>query len=335
MIIRLFRQSYLSQYLLLLLLHGILWISVFIFPPALHEVMHPFLNPAYSLLTQLLGNNPVVYVVVGFIVVLASAIVFNHTLEKHDLTSKNVLIPALVLIFLLGMIPSLQTLHQAMIPGLIMIFVLNQVFEIYTREDPHAQVFYAGFLIAVSSMFYFPSIAFLLFVWFTFIVFSIYRWREWTIVVFGFLTPYILLWTYFFWTDQLFEVFQSYGQYFTPKAIFQLDLSPTVLNIILLSIVVLIFLRAFLQQTVTVQENIISVRKRFFASIQFLIIALAAFVFSGNLTTYHITFLLIAMAIFIQGFIVRMNRNLVAEIVFGILLVGTLINHFYIALLSL
>lgn len=335
MIIRIFRQSYLTQYLLLLLLHGILWTAVFIFPPALHEVTYPFLNPAYALLTQWLGTHPIVYVIVGFVVVLASALALNHTLEKYDLSSKNALIPALVLIFLSGMIPALQTLHQAMIPGLIMIFVLNQVFEIYTREEAYTQVFYSGFLIALSSMFYFPSIAFLLFVWFTFIVFSIYRWREWLIVLFGFLTPYFLLWTYFYWTDQLYTVFESYAQYFTPKAIFQLDLSPTVLNIILLSIVILFFLRAFLQLTLSVQENIISVRKRFWASVQFLIITIAAFVFSGNLTTYHITFLLIAMAIFIQGFIVKLNRYLVLEIVFGILLIGTLINHFYIALLSL
>jgi hypothetical protein len=335
MIVRVFRQSYLSQYLLLLLLHGILWISAFIFPPSLHEVMHPFLNPAYSWLTDLLGNNPIVYVTVGFVVVLVSAVVFNHTLEKYDLTATNALIPALVLIFLSGMIPSLQTLHQAMIPGLIMIFVLHQVFEIFTQEEAYSQVFYSGFLIALGSMFYFPSIAFLLFVWFTFIVYSIYRWREWIIVLFGFLTPYLLLWTYFFWTDQLFGAFEAYGQYFTPKAIFQLDLSPTILNIIVLSIVVLLFLRAFLQLTLAVQENIISVRKRFWASVQFLIITIASFVFSGNLTTYHITFLLIAMAIFIQGFIVRINRYLLAEIVFGILLIATLFNHFYIALLSM
>lgn len=335
MIIRTFQKSYLTQYIFLALLHLLLWGGAFISPQLPANSTNAFLGPAYTLLVFLLGSNPYIYVGIGFVLVLFSSAIFNHSLEKNNLTGSNSLIAGMVFIVLMSLFPSLQTLHQALIPGLLMIIVLDYVFDIFSMEEAYTKVFNSGFFIAISSFFYFPSIAFLLFVWFSFILYRLYNWREWVILLFGFLTPYIILWTYFFWTDDLAMVFQAYGEYFTPKAIFTHPAGNTILNYVSFGLVVLMFIRSFFIQVYHLQENVISVRKRFWAVILFLIISLISFLFSGSNTQLHFVSIQVSMALVIQGMMFKLKKFFFTELVLGILIILLLINNYYVAIQSL
>lgn len=335
MIIRVFRKSYLLQYILLVLLHLLLWGGAFLSPsaPALPE--NKFISPGFYLLTSLTGNNPYAMVSLAFILVFAAALAFNYTLEKNGLSETNSLIPAFTLIVMMSLLPSLQTLHQALIPGIMMIIVLDNVFNIFTEEEAYLKTFNSGFYVAISSFFYFPSASFILFVWFTFIVYSLYNWREWVIVFFGFLTPYILLWTYYFWTDELLLAFQSYSRYLTPKAIFSFGSAINFINYFSLGLVIILFFRSFVLQAATMHENVISIRKHFWSLILFFAVSLLTLLFSGNLTEYHLVFLQISFAMVIQGLMFRIKRYLITELMFGILIILLVINSYYTAFQSI
>lgn len=335
MIIRIFLKSYMMQYIFLVLLHLLLWGGAFISPQMPTAPENLFLGPAHSLLMHLLGNNPWVHVTIAFVLVLMASLVLNNTLDKNNLTGKNSLVAAMIFILLMSLFPSLQTLHQAMIPGLLMIIVLDFIFAVFTTEEAYTKVFNSGFLIAFSSFFYFPSIAFLLFVWFTFILYRLYNWREWVILLFGFLTPYLLLWSYFFWTDELGLAFQAYGEYFTPKAIITHPAGNTILNYASLGLATLFFFRAFFIQAIHLQENVISVRKRFWAVILFLVISVISFLFSGNLTQLHFIFIQVSMALILQGMMFKLNRYFISELALGIFIVLLLVNNYYVAFQSL
>lgn len=334
MLIRTFKKSYLLQYLLLALFHLILWGGAFIKPFNPPSPENPLLNPAYSLVLYLLGDNPYIYVLLGFLLVMAASLVFNYTLEKNELAGSNSLIPAFTFIIVMSLFPGLQGFYPSLVAGLLIIFMLDLVFDIYTMEDAYSKVFYSGFLIAISSFFYFPSVGFLLFMWFVFILYRIYRWREWVILIFGFLSPYILLWTYFFWIDELTQVFHAYGQYFTPKAVFNYTFNLTILNYISMGLVVILFFRAFLTLTIHIQENVISVRKRFWAVILFLIVSILSFLFSGNLSQYHVVFIQVSMAMIIQGLLFMVKRVVLTEIFLGVIIILILINNYYLAFQS-
>ena len=335
MIVRTFKKSYLPQYLFLLLLSAVLWAGAFISPPVPLATENVYLQPGYSALLNLLGDNPRILVGMALLIMLASALVFNFSLEKNGLSGANSLIPAMVFILVSGLFPSLQTLHQAAVPGFFIIIVLHHVFDILTEEEPYPIVFNAGFYIGISSLFYFPSIVFVLFVWLTFIVYRLYSWRDWVILVFGFLTPYVLLWTYFFWTDELAAAFSAYGQYFKPKAMYDFGSALTLLNYFSLGLVVLLFIRGFFLQVVTMQENVISIRKRFWAVILFFFVCLVSFVFSGNLAQFHVIFMQIAAALIIQGFIFNLHRYFLTELMLWLLVVLMAANNFYVAFQSL
>lgn len=331
MIIRTFKKSYLPQYLFLVLLSVLLWGGAFLTPPLPAAADNFYLNPGHTTLLHLLGNSPYVMVALAFVIMLASALVFNYTLEKNGLSGANSLIPALVFVLVMGLIPSLQTLHQAMIPGFLIIIVLHYVFDIFTEEEAYPKIFNAGFFIAISSFFYFPSIAFLLFVWLTFIVYRLYNWREWIILVFGFLTPYVLLWTWFFWSDELALAFQAYAQYFRPKVMFDFGSGITILNYFSLALALALFIRGFFTQAISLQENVISVRKRFWSVSLFFLVSLASFLFSGSLAQFHIIFIQISFALIIQGLMFNLERYFVTELMTWILLALIVINNYYVA----
>lgn len=334
MIIRTFKKSFLQQYLFLFVLSLILWGGSFISPPELTGTGNTYLNPGWALLNTVLGNNPYVLVSLAFLLMLSGAILFNATLEKSGLSEVNTLIPALVYVLVMSLFPDLMTLHQALIPGLLSIVILFLVFNIYADEQAYDRVFNSGFVIAIGSFFYFPSIVFILFVWATFIVYRLYSWREWVILLFGFLTPYVLLWTWFFWNDELHLAFEAYGTYFTPKSLFSYHTGITLLNYFPAGLIVLLFLRAFAIQAISMQEKVISVRKNFWSATLFFFLSLASMVFSGKLAYLHAVFVLVSMAVVIQGLMFRLKSYFWTELIIWLTIVLILVNNYYVAFQS-
>ena len=335
MILRIFRKSYLPQYLILAVLATLLWGGAFVSPPGLPDAGNPYLNPGYDLLIRMFGNNPLLYALTAFLLMLASALLFNLTVEKNGLSESNSLIPAFIFILVMSLFPSLQTLHPAMIPGFLAVVVLYHVFDIYTEAEAYPKVFNSGFYIALSSFFYFPSIVFLLFVWSTFVVYRLYSWREWVILLFGFLTPYVLLWTWFFWADELALVFDAYRAYFSPKWMPGIPQGLTILNYVSAGLLAFLFIRGLFTQALSMQEKVISVRKRFWAVILFFLVALASFLFSGNLAQYHMVFIQLSFALVIQGLMFHLRKVIITDILLWLILVLVLFNNYYVAFLSL
>ena len=222
MLINFFKTSYLLQYLLLILLGGVLWAGSFINPLEVAG-SNELLTPGYNLLLDIIGYNSWLSVILAFILTISGAFLFNYTLSKNELISKNTLIAALVYIVLMSHSVSSMSLNPAIIASFLLIIVMHFIFQVYSKVEAYHQVFYAGFLTGIASFFYIPSLFFILFIWFTFIVYSLYYWREWLIVLLGFITPYLFLWTYFFWFDKLDLVFNAYNWYFSNITLFHFD----------------------------------------------------------------------------------------------------------------
>ncbi|MCD4729530.1 MAG: hypothetical protein K8R74_02940, partial [Bacteroidales bacterium] len=152
-----------------MLLTIILWIEAIIHPQVNPVDAESFLTPGYSLLFSLLNDNYVLNVIIALALVISGALVFNYSLSKFDLVPKNTLVPAMVYIVLMSHSPSLLNLHSAALPALFTVLILYYLFQVYTEEEAYSQTYNIGLLIGISSLFYFPSIFFILFVWLTFI----------------------------------------------------------------------------------------------------------------------------------------------------------------------
>jgi len=331
MIIRVFNKSYLVQYFLLVLLQFVLWFGAFLNSPVPEPVINEYLTPGYTLLYHLLGEYHLASTFTTFFIILFGALAFNYSIEKQELSSKNALFPAFFFILVMSIQPSLFTLHQALIPLLLFIILMYYTFAIYSEEESYIKVFNSGFLIAVGSMFYLPFIYFLAFFWLTFISYRIYKWREWIIVLLGFLTPYILLFTYYFWIDELFLLFDAYANYFTKMTLIKAIPDFSILDFVIVGMVILLFFNAFARVYINLQENVINVRKRYWSASLLFIVSVIGLLISGKTAENQMVFLFFSMAIIIVGLFSRLKRYFWTELYVILLLILVILNNYSFA----
>jgi hypothetical protein len=327
MLIGFYRKSYLFQYVFLVLITGILWISTFLVQGGQIPGTDPLLQPAYALILKIIGYNDFIGKIIALALVITQAFLFNQILIQHDLVPKNTLLPALVFLILISHSEQLLHLGPALISTFILLFVLHLLFQVYTEEEAYSQIFNAGFLVAISSFIYYPSVFFILFIWLTFIVFRLYKWREWLIPLIGAGIPYIFLLTYYFWTDSLIPALEAYlnyfGSLFPPRFSFKLEL----MDYIISGMIAFLFLWSLLRTATEIQEKNIGVRKRFWSVFWFLFIAMIIFVFEDLQDTSHLVLLTIPLTIYIARGLSQVKKKKWVEVVFWILLLLIAYNN--------
>lgn len=331
MLIHFFRKSYIFQYIMLVLLAIILWLGALIHPYVIPIDSESILTPGYLLLLSLLQDNYLLQVILAMLLVISGAMVFNYSLTKYDLVPKNTLVPAMVYVVLMSYSPSLLGLHPVALPAFFTVLILFYLFQVYTEEEAYPQIFNIGLLIGISSMFYFPSIFFILFIWLTFIVYRLYYWREWMIPIAGIVTPYLFLFTYYFMTDSLEPAFFAYITYFSKMTIFQFSFDFSWLNYIITSLLIILFLWSAFLLLSNIQEKIISLRKRYWAVFWLFAIAMFTYIFSDIFFKWHQVFSLIPASVFIAYAFSQLKILRWIEIIWGIIFVLIVINNLLIA----
>jgi len=327
MLIKTFRESYPVQYLLLILVALAIWAGAFIHPPASTIEVNRFLAPGNALLQSLIFGIPFLNTLFGFLLTFFTALLLNYVLVKNNLVDKNTLIPALVLIVFYGHSVSYLGLHPAIVAGFFLILALDNLLAIYTEEQAYEKVFNTGLLISLTSFFYLPAIYLLVFVWFSFIIYSLYRWREWVISIIGLITPYLFLGVWFFWNDELDAAFVNYHSFFLSFAGFHYTIPVGFINYVIEIIIALFFLWSLFNVMVRLDEKPITIRKRYWAVFWMFVITFINFFIAGDFFNATQAFLMIPIAIFVSGALPDVNRKWVVEILFGLLVILIVINN--------
>lgn len=328
MLLKVFKTSFLFQYVLLIILAGVLW-SVSFFSLDLSEPdTNSFLTPGYALLKNLIGANSIIGKICAWTIIVLGAFLINYILPKFGLIQKNTLIAGLVYIVIMSHSTDMLYFHQAIVPSFLLLIVLFFLFQVYTATEAYSQVFNSGFLIAISSFFYFPSIYLIVVVWLSFIVFRLYYWREWLIVLFGFITPYIFLYTYYFWFDEIPTVFNSYANYFSNINFFMFDIQFSIVNYVSSAILVVLILWSVFIVAGDLNEKIISVRKRYWILFWLFIIALLTDSIAGSLFRLHQVLIFIPASAFIAYGFLRSRKTFWLDIIFTLLVLLIMIKNF-------
>jgi hypothetical protein len=327
MLIGFFRKSYFFQYVVLILLTGLLWLGSFIRPELPEAEADQFLMPAYVLLTNLLGSNALLGVIFAFVLVLIEGFLFNYILIKSELVPKNTLIPAVVFIILISHSKSLLHLHPALIATLFLIIILHNLFQVYTEDEAYSKIFNSGFLTAVASFFYFPVFYFIFFIWLCFIVFRLYKWRDWLIPFTGLITPYVFLFTYYLWSDNLFLAVDSYSNYYSAIAFYPLYNEFSLFEWIITGIILLFFTWSFLWLLGEIQEKTISIRKRYWMIFWLLFITLVTYLGSGILARSHLALIALPVCLFISYGFSHIKRKFWFELILAILTLLIIFNN--------
>ncbi len=201
MIIRLFRNTQPMALVILILISASMWLISWMQHFSIQE---SGTMPFYEFLLKLLKGFPsYVAVIIGFILTTSQAIHLNMILNKHEVLYKASWLPALIYIFMAGLLPPFLSFHPVLFVNSILIFALDKTFSLYKNDSVLALTFDSAFLLAIASLFYLPAILLVVFLMAGIIILRPFSWRDWIAGLTGFALPFFFVFLYYFMKDDV------------------------------------------------------------------------------------------------------------------------------------
>ncbi|MGE0635242.1 MAG: DUF6427 family protein [Bacteroidia bacterium] len=317
MFIRFFKTNQPASLIALPLFAVLLWLVSWIQPQVSSGV---FAMPFFQFFS-FLSSVPVLSELVAFALVLTQSFYLNYIINKHDLREsreRTNFLTALFGILLLSLFPAFRTLLPQHFSAIFLLLLLDRVFDSYRKDSAFSNCFDAGFFASIASLFYLPSAVFFFLVWAGFVVLRPFNWREWVISFLGFIIPWVIVISYYFWFDRLSDFFEQQITVWFSASYFDFD-KPEHAELILIFSGILFFpaLMNFLKM---MSSGKVKTNKFLLLFLWFLLIAVvSAFVFPVASYT-HFTLAAIPLAVIVANWFLSLKKAWIAESLFLILL---------------
>lgn len=200
MLIRLFKPNSTLSYIFLSALAVLLWINGSMTAEPIMSLGH---MPLYELFILPLSAIPFLWGLLSLSLVVGEAFILNHIALQSELISKPSFLTALMYVIFMAAHNSMFTLHPALIANLFLLLSISALSNSYRKVSASSNSFDSGALFAIATLFYAPSII-MLPVWaLGFFMLRAFNWREWVVFFIGIVVPYLFIFTYYFWVDDL------------------------------------------------------------------------------------------------------------------------------------
>lgn len=207
--LKFFKQSYIAQFVVIVLLIAALWIPVFISHVSEVAVGTPT-TPLYNLIANIFGSSGLAMTIFTFIVFGASVFFFNSMMTVNQLVTRNSSIGAFVFVLCMTCVPIQDELYPFLLASPLIMMVIQTFYLIYQVEKPEPYLMNAGFFLALASMFYFPSIILIIWVLLAMQVMDFRDLKHFLIPIIGFFVSYFILFVCFYFNHTLVEKFDDY-----------------------------------------------------------------------------------------------------------------------------
>lgn len=266
--------------------------------------------------------------IIGITIVSFQAIYLNNLLNTHEVLYKKSYLPALFFAVFASAIPSLLWLHPSLFATLIILIVLGKVFSLYKNEKAFPITFDIGFLIAIATLIYVPSVIFLMVFYAALIVLRPFVWREWFVPLLGFCLPFFFWWVWLFWKnnpDELMSVIESNLHFENHSNILEFNK----INALFLSVLGMFVALAFFKLAGNFFKNVI--RSRNFQQVFLIMIPciLVPMLFFKNYFSEMSSFLIIPLSVFISYYFISVKKNWWLETIFLLLITSIIMLHRY------
>lgn len=324
MIIGFFRDNQPLTYIVLFVLAVLLWAGAWTHIP---YVSVAYKMPLFDVVTNAINLRS--HFMIGFTVtvILATGLVLNYTVNTYDLLTKHSTLPVLLYVVLMSSTSTLMTLHPLVLANFFIALAFNRVASVYRRENSFTQLFDAGLLVGIASLFHFPALLIYLSLFMALIIFSTFNWREWVVTFFGVLTPYLFVFAYYFYYDKL-SVFWQY------KIVYPIRLTNEISSsdgstYTLLAILFFICVFAIVKLFDEYSSYTIKIRQTLSYLLWVALFGFMAVFVSPTWTFKDFALLAIPFSVFISNYFINITREWMAETLFILLLSCTLFIHYF------
>ncbi len=326
MLIRNFKSSYFSQFVLIFIIAFSLWFWSIIHPKIFEGAES--IQSVFNLFNTWISYKIWIGPIIGFLALACQALFLNSVLIKNEIVPKNTLVPAFIYILVGSQFPEILMFNPSSIALILLILSLDRIFKCYGNNDPNRELLSASLYISLASLFYFPSISILLLVYIAIVNFSISNWRALIIPLIGTSIPYIYLASYYYIDNQLNTRYLEYISYFNSIRLANISV-PDHYYIVwgLLFILVLI---SFFYFWMHIQEKNIIIRKKMSIIMVFLLFGFLPVIFSGENFLLNLLIFTIPVASLISFFLSNARKIKIFEYLIWVLIVLLIMQNYLI-----
>ncbi len=301
----------------------VMW--VFILPkPEIINTENAF--PLFLYVFQIVRQSRVALIVISLLFVVLQAFFLTNVINKQGVLRETSHLPALLYVVLMSCFPEQLSFNPLLFANFFIIVFLNSIFNFYRSDTAVFEVFNAGVFIGLASLFYWPCLFLFPLTMASLFVLRPFNMREWAVSFLGVLLPFVFFGAVLFWLDML--SVNSIKSILEPLYRVQFSTSYNGTYIILTAILAIILI-ASLWRFSRDLNNFAKLRARKFLAIIvwfFLFAALSYLVASKN-SMIGLSFLAIPLSVIISNYFLSLKNQLLAELVFLLLLAAVIYNQ--------
>lgn len=260
--------------------------------------------PLFSNATQL---------ALGFVCLVAQALLFNKVVNTHNLLGKASFMPALLFIVCGSFFESFASFGPVQICNFLIIWMLNRYLNMYRQSDVKRMVYDLGMVVAIGTVLYTPFLMLFPIIWISLMIFRPFNTREWFIGLLGFITIAFFLACYYYWNDQL----ENFAQIWRTKntiAPYQSLNYWTLLPLVFIAVLGLIQLR------LNFFRSVVHIRKSFQLLSVFLLAALVSSSPTLGPDKNHFLLAVSPLSLLLAYYFMHANRRWIYESLFFVLI---------------
>jgi hypothetical protein len=208
MLVKFFRSSFAAQYIALVILAFLLWMPALLNPKS--YLATDALSPFSGLISIVISPYPLLAVILAFSLMIAQALFFNAILAANGLISRVSSVGAFVYILLMSQLQYQTALYDYLLAAIFILSAMHTILLLYDSNEPYYYLYNTGLFTAIASLFYFPSILIIFWLWVCLVIYRKVVLRGWAITFAGLITPYFFLAVWYFLSDQIASRYNDY-----------------------------------------------------------------------------------------------------------------------------
>jgi hypothetical protein len=280
----------------------------------------------FSPLFKAIVNLEVVQVAISLLFVILIAVLMQVINDRFSFIRIRTKLPPILFIIVVSGLTDLHTLHPIFPAAIFLLLAIYSLFSTFEKVKPYSNIFNAGFLFGVGTLFYFNLIVLLpAFIFGIFILSREISWRSFLILVIGVILPFIFAFSYATVTDQTLEILKVLEEnILTPVNHFRTNFALHGF----LTVLILLTLTGSIKLLQQYDSKKVSSRKYF--TIFFIIFALGMLSFAFIPVTSQEMLVVIAIPVtyLISNLFVFMKSRFWSELLFILLLAIVIVMQF-------
>ena len=323
-------RSYHPAIIFLLLLYATLFrIPLFI-------AAIPFVPPAsanylsaltYHLLDLAIGNKNYIYHIIALLLVFFQALYFNFLVIRYRILPRNSYLPAMSYVLISSLVVEFTVLTPALMANTFLLFATGKVLSLYKKEKATSVVFDAALLVSIASLFFFPYLAFFLFILAAIVILRPFNLREYFMVALGIAIPYYFIGVYFFWNHEITAFWKTIQITRLNFPVQEIEKSTRVIVIGSALLVVILWTLFYMQANML--RVVVQVRSYLTVFILLFIAGIVSMLVEFNGEFFHFVWIAIPVGLAFAIFFMEVRRRWLAEILHFFLLLSVLFFQYY------